>query len=204
MEENQNQNQNQDVNETVDTSSNVSGTEPNVIVETIKAKKKIIAGVLVAIVAILIILDLLITSPKEAVKGFVKALNKPDFKKAFGYMDYLGTAAFSELDKDEYDDFWDKYKDYKEDDDYEDILEEAEDYFDQDYFEEMNEEVEDYTIKVKKITKVKKVGSHLYEVKAKLKIVDDEGEDKNPTAKFYVMKKGMKSYIVGIPDELDF
>lgn len=185
MEENQNQNENA---QTVDTSSNVSGAEKNVIVETIKAKKKLISIVVVAVIALLIILDLLIVSPKETVQKFVKALNKPDVKKAFSYMDYAGVYVLEDLDED----------------DYEEMMEYMEEYMDEDFYDDMNEEIEDYTIKVTKITKVKKVAKNLYEVKAKLKMIDEDGEDKKPTAKFYVMKKGLKSYIVAMPDELDF
>lgn len=201
MEENQNQNENA---QTVDTSSNVSGAEKNVIVETIKAKKKLISIVVVAVIALLIILDLLIVSPKETVQKFVKALNKPDVKKAFSYMDYAGVYVLEDLDEDDYDDFWEEYQEFKEDDDYEEMMEYMEEYMDEDFYDDMNEEIEDYTIKVTKITKVKKVAKNLYEVKAKLKMIDEDGEDKKPTAKFYVMKKGLKSYIVAMPDELDF
>ena len=43
---------------------------------------------------------------------------------------------------------------------------------------------------------VKKVGKHLYEVKAKLQTKSDGDKNEN-TVKIYVMKKGLKSYIVG-------
>jgi hypothetical protein len=170
----------------------------NKVIDFLKAKKKLIAIVAIVIIVIAIIVDIATTSPKEAVKKFISNLNSGKSEKAFKYIDYAGSYVFSDLDDDEYDDFWENYKEFLDDDDYDDYMDNIKEYMDDDFYEDMDDEIKDSetSIKLKKIESVKKVGKNLYCVKAKIKIKDDD-DTKTKTVKFYVMKKGTKSYIVG-------
>lgn len=174
------------------------------VVDFIKAKKKIIAIVIVAIIAVIVIFNMISVSPKDAVQGFVKQLNSGHTKKAFDYIDWAGFVTLSELDEDDYEDFWEKYKDIKDTDEYEEYMDSMEEYMDEDFYEDMDEEIKDSdaSIKIKKITKVKKVAKNLYSVKAKIQTKDEDGEINSEIMEFYVMKKGMKSYIVSMPGSL--
>lgn len=183
---------------------NTSSTKStNKVVEFIKAKKKIIGIIILAIIVIIVAVDLIFVSPKEAVKKFIGAFNDGKIDKAMDYMDIAGAQVFSELDEDSYDDFWSEYRDLRDSDDYDDIVEEAEDYInDNEYIEEFEDTMNDYdiSIKVEKINKVRKEASHLYRVTAKLKI-SYEDYDMGGNVYFYVMKNGAKSYVVGLDSE---
>ena len=89
------------------------------------------------------------------------------------------------------------YKDV-EDDDVNEIKDMMEENIDEQE-DEMKEQKKEKkaSLKVKKITDVKKVGKHLYKVKAEIESKSDGEKDTN-TQDFYVMKKGLKSYIVSL------
>lgn len=171
----------------------------NKIVEFIKAKKKIILIAIIAIIVIIIAIDLIFLSPKEVVQKFVKSLDSKNSEKAFGYISLAGSEVFSDLDDDEYDDFWSEYKDFKDSDDYQDLIDEMDEYMEDIDFDELDDMLDDYdiSIKIEKINKVKKVSSHLYKVSVKLEISADD-EEESGTVYFYVMKEGTKSYLVGM------
>lgn len=117
-----------------------------------------------------------------------------------------GTQVLSDLDEEDYEDFWTEYKEYLKSDEYEEFKEEYEDEKEdtldemQESFDDMKEELKDddikYSMKVKEIKSVKKEGKNLFKVKAKIEVEYDDEEDSS-TMTFYVMKKGTKCYIVG-------
>lgn len=176
---------------------NANTKQTNKIVETIKAKKRIIGVALIAIILIIVIINIVTVSPKEAVKKCVSAIGKGDMDKALDYVDIAGASVFSDLDEDDYDDFWSEYKDFKDSDEYDDLMDEYKDGSDE--MDDLKDEFEDYDIslKVEKIKSQKKVSKNLYKVVAKVEI-SYEDNDFSPTLDFYVMKKGSKSYVVGL------
>lgn len=179
--------------------ANSSAKQTNKIVETIKAKKRIIGVALIAIIFVIVIINIATVSPKEAVKKCVNAIGKGNIEKAFDYVDVAGVSVFSDLDEDDYDDFWSEYKDFKDTDEYDDLMEEYKDGMDSDEISDFKDELEDYdvSLKVEKIKSQKKVSKNLYKVVAKVEI-SYEDNDFSPTLDFYVMKKGSKSYVVGL------
>ncbi len=175
---------------------NTSST--NKVVEFIKAKKLIIGVIIIAIILIIVIVNLIVVSPKEAVKKFVKAFDNADLEKMVDSMDVAGFYVLSGLDEDEYDDFWSEYKDFKDTSDYEDLMDNMNDTLDdKDALEEAEDQLKDldYSMKIDKIKEVKKISSHLYRVKIKLKLTYDDEED-TQTVNCYVMKDGTKSYVI--------
>ena len=128
-------------------------------------------------------------------------MNKGDVKKMIKSTDPYGTYVFGKLDKDEYEDFWNEYKDFikEKDDDYDEVKENYEDSLDKDEIKDAKDSLEDLmddtSIKVKKISSVKKVGKNLYKVKAKIEVKYDD-DKKTESQDFYVMKKGLNCYIV--------
>lgn len=196
MEENENKENN--VQETV-SNETTNSTVNNSILSKIKEKKGLILGIVVAVIAVLIVIDILFTSPKEAVKKYISLNNSAHTKKADKYYDYAGAHVFAGLDKDEYEDFWEEYKEYKKSDEWEEYKEDLEDRHDDEYYEEQDEDIKDsdYKIKIKKINNVKKVGKNLYRVSVTLEMKDEDDEKDTKTIKYYVMKSGLKSYVVG-------
>lgn len=178
---------------------NTSSTNnSNKVVEFIKAKKMIIGVLIIAIILIIVIVNLIVVSPKEAVKKFVKAFNDADLEKMVDSMDIAGFYVFSGLDEDEYDDFWSEYKDFKDSSDYEDLMDNMNDTLDdKDAIEDAEDELKDldYSMKIDKIKDVKKISSHLYRVKVKLELSYDDEKD-TQTVNCYVMKDGAKSYVL--------
>jgi hypothetical protein len=202
MEENENnvQNENVESTETVNstvTESTTVNSKMDAFVEIIKAKKNIIIGVLIVLLVVFLFCKIFVGSPKKEVKSFVSAYNSANVKKMYNKVDWAGYLALKNLDEDDYEDFWDEYKDVKDSDEYEDFKETLEENRD-DAIEDLKDELEDldYKVKVKKIKKVEKVGKNLYKVKAQLKYEEDDDTDTD-TFTFYVMKKGLKYYMVG-------
>ncbi len=166
----------------------------NKIVEFIKVNtKKIILGI-IAIIAIIVAIDLIFVSPKEIVNKFVNSINSANSEKAFKCISIAGMYVFINLDEDEYEDFWEEYKDFKDSDEYEDIIDEF-----NDEREDLFDELDDYdiSIEINKIKRVKKISSHLYRISVKADLSFEDEEDSG-TIYFYVMKEGTKSYIVGM------
>jgi len=207
MEENENKNVEEtkveveatstETTETTETTQNTSSTTEG---EGKKGSKKgLIIGVVVAVIAILIVADLVVRSPKETVKKYVSYLNSAHSKKAFDLMDMAGTYVYGTLDEDELDDFYDEYKDFVDGDEWDDYKDQIDEMYDDEFYEDMDDEIKDSDtkVKVKKIEKVKKVSKNLYSVKTKIQTKDEDGDKSTDTVKFYVMKKGTKSYIVG-------
>lgn len=169
------------------------------VTDVLKSKKSLIIKLVIIIVAILIVIDILFTSPKEAVKSYLKNNYAAHTKKADKYYDYAGASVFRTLDKDEREDFWDEYKDYTSSDEWEEYKEELEENHDDEYYEDRDEDIKDSDTKtkLKKINSVKKIGSHLYKVSVEIQTKDEDGEKETDTRKYYVMKKGLKSYVLG-------
>lgn len=209
MDENENKVENVESNETVDSTVNTNEVatenseakegEKKSFVEVLKSKKKLIIGVIIAIIAILIVMDILIRSPKEAVKKYISLTKSAHTKRAAKLYDDAGSHVFYSLDDDEYEDFWDEYKEYVKSDEWEDRKEELKETRDKEYYEDQDDEIKDSDIKVKikKVWGTKKLGKNLYSVKAKVETKDDDDKETN-TVKYYVMKKGLKSYVVGV------
>ena len=188
------ENENVEVNETV---------ENNVVSDKLgwlKNKKGIIIAVVIALVAICVIFNVFFNTKgkaKSLIKDFCKSLEKGKYEKALKMIDPVGMYAFAELDKDEYEDFWNEYKEFKKSDEWEDAKEEWDELLEQakDAEEDFDKD-EAMKIKVKKFKDVKKVGKNLYKVKAKIETEVDDEEDSTTTT-FYVMKDGLKCKLVG-------
>ena len=172
----------------------------------LKNTKNLIIIAVVAIIAIVVLVSIFGNATGKAkgvVKQYVKAMNKLDIKKTITLTDPYGSYVLSYLDKDEYDEFWDEYKDFikDKDDKYDDVKESYEESLEKDNIKDakdsLEESMEDTTIRLKKISDVEKVGKNLYKVKARIEVKNDDNK-KTETEKIYVMKKGMKCYIVGI------
>lgn len=167
------------------------------------SKKNAIIG-LVAVVAIILVVVLLVKlvgpSPAKTVKKYCKLMNKGEVAKAFELVDLESMYVLMGMDEDEYEDYAEELKDFKDDEDeYEEYEEGVED------FEETIEELEDefsdldeYKLEVKEIKDTKKEGKNIWKVKAKVKFVMEseyDEIDKTETVEFYVVKKGLKYYI---------
>ena len=130
-------------------------------------------------------------------------MNKSNVKKMLKTVDVYGAYVFGNLDEDDYDDFWDEYKDFLKSDDYDDYKDKWEDNEEktietlEDTFDEYKSE--DSSIKVKEFKSVKKVSKNLYKVRVRLEIKEDDEKSKE-NATIYVMKKGTKCYIIGGDD----
>ena len=203
MEENNNEQKpvEQEVIKENNSSTNSTKTT-NKVVEFIKAKKKIIGIIILAIIVIIVAVDLIFVTPKEVVKKFMGDFGKGNIENALDYVDVAGAYVFSELDEDSYDDFWSDYRDFRDSDDYDDLMDEYEENMDTDYFDDFKDQMEEYdiSIKVDKISKVKKEASHLYRVTAKIEVAYEDYE-MSGNMYFYVMKNGAKSHIVGMDSE---
>ena len=193
---------NDTVAEETSNTTNVSGSD---IVSKIKEKKNLIIGIVIALVVVCILFNVFFNTKgkvKNVVKDYYAAVNKGKFKKAFKYVDIAGARVFSGLDKDEYEDFWDEYKEFKKSDDWDEYKEDMDELMDEaieEYEEEYKEAKDDgdkSSVKVQKITEVKKVGKHLYRVEGKLTVKDEDGEKDETKFTHYVMKKGTKCYLV--------
>lgn len=197
MEENEN-------NEVVEntTQENVdSSATSNKVVETIKSKKNLIIAIICVIVAVLVIRGIFFNAKghsKSVIKDFCKAYNKQNVKKLFKTMDPAGIYTFMDLDEDDYKDFWKEYKDYKKSDEWKDQEEEWNEMVDKAVEEakDNDDDDDDYKMKVGKVEKFKKVGSHLYEIEVNL-IVEEDGDKDDQDVTFYIMKKGLSYKIVG-------
>ena len=197
MEENEN---NEVVENTTQENVNSSATS-NKVVETIKSKKNLIIAIVCIIVAVLVIRGIFFNPKghsKSLIKDFCKAYNKQDLKKICKMIEPAGMYAFSELDEDDYKDFWKEYKEYKKSDEWKDKKEEWDEMVDE-AVEQANENKDDdndYKMKLGKIEKFKKVGSHLYEVEANL-VVEQDGDKDDEDVTFYIMKNGLSYKFVG-------
>ncbi|MBR2290073.1 MAG: hypothetical protein IJ867_05695 [Clostridia bacterium] len=200
MEENENKNENVEVTETVEANeTTVEATAEKV--GGIKSKKGLIIGIVVALIAICIIFNVFFNTKgkaKSTIKNYLNNYGKGKYVKAMKQIDPAGRYVFRQLDEDEYEDFWTEYKEFKKSDEWDDVKEEWEE-----RIEDMKDEEEDFdkddktTFKIKKITKFKKVGKNLYQVKAKIKAKQD-GEEDEDTLTFYVMKKGLGTKLVNV------
>ena len=169
-------------------------------VESLKKHKGLIIAVVAALVAICLIYNVFFNTKgkaKSVINTFFKSLGSGKYEKALKQIDPAGMYAFQGLDKDEYEDFWNEYKELKKSDEWEEkeedwkeVLENAKD------AEEDFDKDDAVKVSVKKITKFKKVGKNLYEVKAKIESKVDDDTD-TETVSFYIMKDGLGCKIVG-------
>ncbi len=186
-----------------DYSGNANGGDGSAV-KPDKNKIVLIVAIVIAVVAVCLIFNMFLNpkaGAKRAVKQYISAFNSANVKKMLKLTDPYASYVLGTLDEDEYDDFWDEYKDFikDEDDTYDRLKDAYEDSLDSDEIDEAKESLEDLmedkSIKVKEIKSVKKESKNLYKVKAKLTLKDDDDKD-SATANFYVMKKGMSYYIV--------
>ena len=202
--ENVNQVETNEVFEAETINGNENNGKENNVIKFLKEKKKLLVIIVIAIIIICVLYNMFFnvkSKVSNVVKQYVSAVSKLDAKKIVKLTEPYGTYVLAKLDEDDYEDFWDEYKDFvkEKDDDYDDVKDEYEDSLDKDALEDAKEDLEDLmddrTIKVKKIKSVKKVCKNLYKVKAKIKATDGDDEATNDM-EFYVMKKGLKYYIV--------
>lgn len=170
----------------------------------LKNKKMLIIVAIVAVIAIIILFNVFGNTKgkaKNVVKQYVKAMDNCDAKKMIKLVDPYGAYVFGKLDEDDYEDFWDEYKEFvkEKDDDYDDVKESYKESLEKDNIKDAKEALEDIfddaKIKIKKISSVKKVGKNLYKVKAKIEMKSDDDKE-TESQDFYVMKKGTSCYIV--------
>jgi ElaB/YqjD/DUF883 family membrane-anchored ribosome-binding protein len=187
---------------TVENNGNAKKFDGKVIVEKIKVNKKPILIALIVIIVLLVIYNCFFnpkTKVKNVVKEYYSALNKGNAKKLLKQVDPAGAYVFSDLDEDDYDDFWDEYKKFCDDDDYDDFIEDYNDNL-EDEIDSLSDTLEnlmdDYSVKVKSIKSVKKVSSHLYKIKVKIETKDEDGDKNVNTVTHYVMVKGLNAYIL--------
>ena len=156
------------------------------VVTWVKGNTKIVIGIVAAIVVVIVAASIIGGGQKRAVKKYVKAFAKMDVKSVLKTYDVKGALAWAECNekpkkfKDAYDDI--------DDDDVEEAEEDAEE-----LFESLDDEFDKLSIKVKKITSVKKEKNckGMYKVKAKLKIkyeTDEKDNDIEKTVEFVVYK----------------
>lgn len=170
-------------------------------------KKNAIVGLVAVVVVVLVVVlgaSLFLPSPKKVIKKYCKYMNDGDFDKVIDLMDFEGVAVFSKLDEEDYEDFDDELKDFKDSDDYEEFEDELEDGKDEmvDILESSFEYYDEFEMELKEVKSSKKVKGtkSLYKVKAKVKVkaeYDGEEESDTSTMTFYMRKKGLNYYIVG-------
>lgn len=165
----------------------------------LKSKKNLIIGIIVAIILVICVYNIFFNTKGKAVsaiKNYLTAYGSGKYQKAMKTIDPAGSYVFKKLDKDEYEDFWQEYKEFKKSDDYDDVMDEW-----KESLEDAKEMEEDFDkddktkVKIKKVTKFKKVGKNLYEVKVKVEAKHDGDEDTS-TLTFYVMKSGLGCKLV--------
>ena len=166
-----------------------------------------IKKIIIAVIAILVIIAIIIgivkivkPTPEKTVKEFVKAINKEKASNISKLVDLKGLYTFASLDS--YKDFKDEYKDF--DEKWEEIEDDAKDQIEEfnDDFSDKLDEYEEFSVEIKSIKKPRKVSGNLYSIKAKIKTVvkeEDEKTDRDTSDYvFYVLKKENKYYLVGI------
>ena len=167
------------------------------IIEKLKANKKILLGIVVVILLVVLLGSVFGGGKKGVIKDFVKAGNTGNGKKLFKTIDMAGMNVLMEMQfKDEdLEDFYSEYKDYVKSDDWKDAEEEMDEYI-EDAIEDMEEPDDEDKIKIKKFGDVEKEGKNLWKIEATL--VSKEDDDEEMDVDFYVMKKGLSYYIVGM------
>ena len=165
----------------------------------LRNKKRLVICIIALVVVIVAVYNIFFNmkgKAKSTIKTYLTSMGSGKYVKAMKQVDPVGAKVFSTLDKDEYEDFWKDYKEFKKSDEYDDLKEEWEETLEQCKEEEEDFEKDDKTTyKIKEITKFEKVGDHLYEVKAKIESKHD-GDEKESTYKFYVMKDGLGCKLV--------
>lgn len=196
MEENENV---EEVKETVVEETTETTSEKGVG-NILKAKKNLIIAIVAVLVCLCVVFNVFFNTKgkaKSAISKYCVALGKGQYRKALKRVDPVGYYVFQDLDKDSYEDFWEEYKDFKKSDDYEEQMDDWKEMVDaaKDAEEDFDKD-DKVSIKVKKITKFKKLGKKLYEVKAKVQSKVD-GDKDTETMIFYVMKDGLGCKLVG-------
>lgn len=167
------------------------------IIEKVSQHKKILLGLVVVILAIVLIGGLFGGGKKGVIKDFVKAGNAGNAKKLFKTVDMAGMNVFMQMswEDEDLEDFYDEYKDYIKSDEWKDAEEEMDEYLEE-LEDEMEEPDDEDKIKIKEFGDVEKEGKNLWKIETTL--VSKEDDDEEVDVDFYVMKKGMSYYIVGI------
>lgn len=170
-------------------------------------KKNAIIGLVAIVVVVLVVIlgiNLFMPSPKKVLKNYCKYISDEEFDKVVELMDFEGLTVLAGLDEDEYEDFNDELKDFKDSDEYEDFEDSLDDTKDAtiEMLEYSFEYIDEFEVKLKEVKSSEKVKGtkNLYKVKAKVEVTAEyEGEemDETSTMTFYMMKKGFKYYIVG-------
>lgn len=176
---------------------NLGSQEPTTSTNTNPVKKAnttLIGIIAIAVVVILaIVLMFLTRGAKATVKDFAKAMEKGDSSKIINLMDMTGTAAF-ESTKNDLSKFDESYAEMKKDKEIQERLKEFKetykDQFDFDTDSKMKISVKD--VKEEKVEGSKK----LKKVTCTLKVKVDDKENEQEGIEFYVVKDGLKYYIV--------
>lgn len=177
---------------------NLGSQEPTTSTNTNPVKKAnttLIGIIAIAVVVILaIVLMFLSRGAKATVKDFAKAMEKGDSSKIINLMDMTGTAAFlstkSDLSK-----FDETYTEIKKDKEKQEQLKEFKKTY-KDQFDDFDTDSK-MKISVKDLKEEKVEGSKkLKKVTCTLKVKVDDKENEQEGIEFYVVKDGLKYYIV--------
>ena len=184
------------VDESVSTGDKVKSVI-GTIIEKVNQHKKVLLGIIVVILLVVLLGSVFGGGKKGVIKDFVKAGNSGNAKKLFKTVDMAGMSVFMEMswNDEDLEDFYDEYKDYIKSDEWKNAEEEMDEYLEE-LEDEMEKPDDDEKIKIKKFGDVEKEGKNLWKIETTL--VSKEDDDEELDVDFYVMKKGMSYYIVGI------
>ncbi len=177
---------------------NLGSQEPETTTNTNPVKKAnttLIGIIAIAVVVILAVILMFMTrGAKSAVKDYVKAIEKGDSSKVVNLMDLNGVSAF-ESTKADLSKFDETYAELKKDKEMQEKVKE----FKKEYKDQFKLDGTDSKMKVsvKDLKEEKVEGSKkLKKVTCTLKVKIDEYEDEKEGIEFYVVKDGLKHYIV--------
>lgn len=176
---------------------NLGSQEPTTSTNTNPVKKvntTLIGIIAIAVVVILaIVLMFLSRGAKATVKDYVKAMQKGDSNKVINLMDMIGATAF-ESTKSDLSKFDETYTEMKKDKEMKEKFEE----FKKEYKDQFKLDTDSkMKISVKNLKEEKVEGSKkLKKVTCTIKVKLDDYEDEKDDIEFYVVKDGLKYYMV--------
>lgn len=173
---------------------NLGSQEPTTSTNTNPVKKAnttLIGIIAIAVVVILAIVFMFLSrGAKATVKDYVKAVEKGDSNKVVNLMDVIGAGAF-EYTKNDLSKFDEKYTELKKDKEMQEMEKELKKDFKLDSLDL------DMKVSVKNLKEEKVEGSKkLKKVTCTLKVKVGEQEKEQDGIEFYVVKDGLKHYIV--------
>lgn len=176
---------------------NLGSQEPTTSTNTNPVKKtntKLIGIIAIAVVVILAIVFMFLSrGAKATVKDYVKAMEKGDSSKVINLMDMIGVTAF-ESTKSDLAKFDEKYTEMKKDKEMQERVKK----FKKEYKDQFKLDTDSkMKISVKNLKEEKVEGSKkLKKVTCTIKVKLGEMEDEKDDIEFYVVKDGLKHYVV--------